>query len=453
MSEHNIDKRNYNISLVSLGCAKNQVDSEIMLGILRDEGYNITDDKREADVIIVNTCGFIESAKAEAIDALLDAASYKTDGKCIGVIAAGCLAQRYSKDIRTELPEVDAVLGINGYDTISDAVEACIKGVRYDFDTVTNDVSYLNLPRVISSQSGSAYLKISEGCDNRCAYCAIPYIRGPFRSRKKEDILNEAVRLASAGVKELVIIAQDTSRYGKDIYGAPCLAELLYELNKIEGILWIRVMYLYPDEIAEELIKAMKECDKVVPYIDLPLQHISAGILKSMNRRGTPDDIRSVIQAFRKELEGCVIRTSLIVGFPGETEEDFTELENFVRDTRFDRLGVFEYSPEEGTPAYRMKGKVRTSVKRERYDRLMGLQQKISRENNEKRIGKIYDVLAEGISDDGIFYYGRSYAEGPDNIDGRIYFTAEEPIELGSIVKVKILIAEEYDLTGCQIGV
>lgn len=453
MSDKIINKNEYCVSIVSLGCAKNQVDSEIMLGILRDEGYNITDDKDKADIIIVNTCGFIESAKAEAIDALLDAASYKTNGKCIGVIAAGCLAQRYSKDIQTELPEVDAILGINGYANVSDAVSACICGTRYDFDIVTKDVSYLNMPRVISSQNGSAYLKISEGCDNRCAYCAIPYIRGPFRSRKKEDILSEAARLAAAGVHEIVVIAQDTSRYGKDIYGKPCLAELLYELNKIDGISWIRVMYLYPDEIAEELVKAMKECGKVIPYIDLPLQHISAGILKSMNRRGTPDDIRNVIQTFKEELEGCVIRTSLIVGFPGETEEDFAELESFVRDTRFDRLGVFEYSPEEGTPAYRMKGKVRASVKKERYDRLMSLQQNISRENNEKRIGKIYDVLTEGISDDGIFYYGRSYAEGPDNIDGRIYFTAEEPVELGSIVKVKILIAEEYDLTGCQISV
>mgnify|MGYP002747141751 CR=1 FL=1 len=418
--------KNDTISIVSLGCAKNQVDSEIMLGILQEAGYEITDRKEDADIIIVNTCGFIESAKTEAIEAILDAASYKSSGRCKSVIAAGCLAQRYAEDIRKELPEVDAIVGISGYGKILDAVEACIKGNRYEFYDDTGDVSYLNKPRILSGPDGSAYLKISEGCDNRCAYCAIPDIRGPFRSRAKEDIIKEAKYLAAAGVKEIVLVAQDTSRYGKDLYGKPALAELLYALNKITGITWIRILYLYPDEIASELITAMRECEKVLPYVDLPLQHISADILRAMHRRGTPEEIRAVIQKFREELDGCIIRTSLIVGFPGETEE--------------------------GTPAFHMKNQIASSVKEDRYCRLMELQQQISKENNLARVGKTYDVLVEGVSEDGIFYYGRSYAEGPD-VDGRIYFTAEEPLQIGEIVKIEILIAEEYDLTGRQICV
>lgn len=444
--------KDYNISIVSLGCAKNQVDSEIMLGILREAGYGITERKEEADIIIVNTCGFIESAKSEAIEALLEAASYKIHGRCIGVIAAGCLAQRYAKEIQEEIPEADGIVGINGYRNIAEAVDACLQKKRYAFFDYTGDVSYLDGPRILSGPAGSAYLKISEGCDNRCAYCAIPEIRGPFRSRKREEILREAARLAGAGVRELVLVAQDTSRYGKDLYAKPALAELLYALNDVPGIEWIRILYLYPDEIAGELITAMRECEKVLPYIDLPLQHISAGVLRAMNRRGTPEEIRAVIRKFREELDGCVLRTSLIVGFPGETEADFEELAAFVQETRFDRLGVFQYSPEEGTPAFRMKHKVPPSVKEQRYRRLMELQQKISLENNMARVGKIYDVLVEGVSDDGIFYFGRSYAEGPD-VDGRIYFTAEEPLNIGDIVKIEILIAEEYDLTGRQICV
>ncbi len=440
----------YKISVVSLGCAKNQVDAEIMVGLLKAAGYGITDNKEDADIIIVNTCGFIESAKTEAIEAILEAAEYKQTAKCKAVIAAGCLTQRYANDVLEQLPEVDSVLGINGYDKIVLAVEACLKGNRYDFYEYTGDISYIDCDRILSTPKGSAYLKISEGCDNRCAYCAIPDIRGPFRSRTKESVISEAERLAAAGVKELIVVAQDTSRYGTDLYGKPVLSELLYELNKIEGIKWIRVMYLYPDEIATDLIKAMKDCEKVLHYVDLPLQHINARVLKEMNRRGTPEQIKSVLKQFREELPGCVIRTSLIVGFPGETEEEFEELLDFVKETRFDRLGAFCYSPEEGTKASKMKNKVRKSVKEERYKRIMECQQSISKEINETRVGNIYDVMVEGVSDDGIFYYGRSYAEGLD-VDGRIYFTAKDPLEAGDFVKVKILIAEEYDLTGCQI--
>lgn len=439
-----------NISVVSLGCAKNQVDAEIMLGLLKEAGFNIVDDKSKADVIIVNTCGFIESAKAEAIEALLEAASYKSSHRCRAVIAAGCLTQRYANNIIEQLPEVDSVLGINGYDRIVEAVETCLSGSRFDFYDYTGDISYIDCARVLSTPKGSAYIKISEGCDNRCSYCAIPDIRGPFRSRTMESVILEAKRLAAFGVKELVVVAQDTSRYGKDLYGKPVLDELLYELNKTDGIKWIRVMYLYPDEIASELITAMKECDKVVHYVDLPLQHINGRILKEMNRRGTPEEIMAVIKSFRESLPGCVIRTSVIVGFPGETEEEFSQLLDFVKKVKFDRLGAFCYSPEEGTAASKMKNKIRKSVKMSRYNKIMECQQAISREINEARVGNVYSVIVEGVSDDGIFYYGRSYAEGPD-VDGKIYFTAQDPLEIGDMVDVKILIAEEYDLTGCQI--
>lgn len=442
---------NYNISVISLGCAKNHVDAEIMLGILKAAGYNITDNNEDADIIIVNTCGFIESAKTEAIETILEAAEYKS-GRCKGLIATGCLTQRYAEDVINEMPEVDAVLGINGYSLITEAVEACLKGERFDFYEYTGDISYLDMDRIISGPKGSAYLKISEGCDNRCAYCAIPDIRGPFRSRRKEDIISEAKRLADAGVKELVVVAQDTSRYGKDLYGKPVLSELLYELNKIPGIVWIRVMYFYPDEIAQDLIDAMQKCEKVIPYIDLPLQHISDDVLNRMNRRGTSEDIKKVIEGFRENLDNCVIRTSLIVGFPGETQQDFDELVDFVKETRFDRLGVFCYSEEDGTKAASMNNKVPEEIKEQRYNVIMEIQQSISREINESRVGKSYDVIVEGVSEDGIFYYGRSYAEGPD-VDGKIYFTAADKLEIGDIVNVKILIAEEYDLTGCQNGV
>ncbi len=442
---------NCSVSVISLGCAKNHVDAEIMLGILKEAGYIITNDNDEADVIIINTCGFIEAAKTEAIEAILEAAEYKKQ-KCKAIIATGCLTQRYAEDIISEMPEVDAVLGINGYANIVEAIESCLNGKRYDFYEYTGDLTYLDRTRIISGPKGSAYLKISEGCDNRCAYCAIPDIRGPFRSRTKDDIISEAKRLANSGIKELVVVAQDTSRYGKDLYGKPVLSELLYELNKISGIEWIRVMYFYPDEIAEELIEAMQKCDKVIPYVDLPLQHISDKILKDMNRRGSSEDIKNVINGFREKLNDCVIRTSLIVGFPGETNEDFEKLVSFVEETRFDRLGVFCYSPEEGTIAADMEDQISEELKNERYNKIMEIQQNISREINDKRVGKSYDVIVEGVSDDGIFYFGRSYAEGPD-VDGKIYFTANDPLKIGDIVSVKILIAEEYDLTGCQNGV
>ncbi len=374
-------------------------------------------------------------------------AQYKEEGNCKGIIVTGCLAQRYFTDIQESLPEVDGVVGIGGYKDILTAVKAVSEDKGY-FD-IPEDLSldYLNGSRILFTPKGSAYLKIAEGCDNKCNYCAIPSIRGPFRSRTIEDIKDEAVRLVSEGVKELVLVAQDTTRYGKDIYGEPKLSELVRELNEIDGVHWIRIMYLYPDEITEKLIDTICECDKVVPYVDLPIQHISTRLLEEMNRRGSGEDIRRIFKEFKERIPGVMIRTSLIVGYPGETEEDFQELKAFVEEIKFDRMGIFKYSKEEGTVAGELDCQIPDDIASERLDVLMEIQQGISLENNNKRIGNIYDTLVEGVADDGIFYIGRTYAEGPE-VDGNVYFTSEEPLEIGDIVPVKILIAEEYDLTG-----
>ncbi len=441
------EMKNINIGIVSLGCAKNQVDAEIMAGELTAAGYVMTPDPAEAEIIIINTCGFIDDAKQEAIDTILEMAQYKEDGCCKGIVVTGCLAQRYFTDIQESLPEADAVVGIGGYKDILTAVEAVVKGNTYFDNTENYELDYLNGSRILFSPKGSAYLKIAEGCDNRCNYCAIPSIRGPFRSRSIEDIKEEAVKLAAEGVKELVLVAQDTTRYGKDIYGSPKLSELVTELNKIEDIKWIRIMYLYPDEITKGLIETIAECEKVVPYVDLPIQHISTRLLKEMNRRGTGEDIRGIFREFKEKIPGVMIRTSLIVGYPGETEEDFLELKDFISEIRFDRMGIFKYSREEGTVAAELDCQVPDDVASERLDILMEIQKRISLENNQKRIGKIYDTLVEGVAEDGIFYVGRTYAEGPE-VDGNVYFTSEEPLEPGNIVSVKILIAEDYDLTG-----
>jgi len=441
------EMKNIDIGIVSLGCAKNQVDAEIMAGELTAAGYGITADSAEADIIVINTCGFIDDAKQEAIDTILEMAQYKEYGNCKGIVVTGCLAQRYFTDIQESLPEADAVVGIGGYKDILAAVEAVVSGGKYFEVPEDYSLDYLNGSRILFTPKGSAYLKIAEGCDNKCNYCAIPSIRGPFRSRTIEDIKDEAVRLAAEGVKELVLVAQDTTRYGKDIYGSPKLTELVEALNEIESIKWIRIMYLYPDEITEKLIDTFVRCEKVVPYVDLPIQHISTRLLEEMNRRGSGDDIRRIFKEFKEKVPGVMIRTSLIVGYPGETEEDFTELKDFVEEIKFDRMGIFKYSREEGTVAADMDSQISDEIASERLDILMEIQQGISFRNNEKRIGKIYDTLVEGVAEDGIFYVGRTYAEGPE-VDGNIYFTSEEPLEPGDFVKVKVLIAEEYDLTG-----
>ena len=445
-----IDPEKINVVIVSLGCAKNLVDSELMLGKLRERGYKTGSDPEEADVMIVNTCAFIEDAREEAINTILQLSEYKKSGKKKLLIVAGCLAQRYPEEIRAELPEVDAIVGINSVDRIADAIEKAY-GARPDGPAVemsnNYSASYMNGPRVLSTPAGSAYLKIAEGCDNRCTFCAIPLIRGKMRSRQPDDIIKEARELASQGVREINIIAQDITKYGKDLWGKPDLAGLLRQLETVEGIWMIRLLYLYPDEIDDELIETIAASEKIAHYIDLPLQHISGSVLKRMNRRGSPEEIRRVISKLKTALPDGIFRTTFIVGFPGETDDDFEELMRFAEEYSFDRIGVFKYSPEEGTPAEKLPGRVPDEISQERYDRLYELASRISLERGKSRMGKTVPVITEGVSDDGIFYYGRSYAEAPDS-DGKVFFTSSKPLEEGRIVNVKLLIAEEYDMTG-----
>ena len=441
------------IGMISLGCAKNQVDSELMLGKLNERGFETVVDAAEADVIIVNTCAFIEPAREEAINTILEMAEYKKEN-CKALIVAGCLAQRYAGDIRAELPEVDAVVGINSVAEIADVVDRALKrGSNEPVAELSDNYSaeYMNGPRVLSTPEGSAYLKIAEGCDNRCSFCAIPLIRGRMRSRRIEDIVTEAEKMAAEGVRELNVIAQDTTKYGRDIYGRPMLKELLEALENVDGVELIRLLYMYPDEISDELIETMARSVKIAHYIDLPLQHISDRLLKKMNRRGSSGQIREVIAKLKAAMPDAILRSSFIVGFPGETEADFEELMAFVDEFRFDRVGVFQYSPEEGTRAASMQDQIPDDVKQERYDRLYTLAQRISLERGRKRVGTVVPVITEDVSEDGIFYIGRSYAEAPDS-DGKIYFTSEEPLAQGDIAKVEILIAEEYDLTGRAVG-
>jgi ribosomal protein S12 methylthiotransferase len=462
------------VGMVSLGCAKNQVDAEVILFQLKEAGYILSPDPAEANIICINTCGFIDSAKQEAIDAILEMAEYKKTAHCKGIIVTGCLAERYAKEIIRQLPEVDAVIGVSGYDRICEAVETVLKGekiiladpddkkirslaekspsLRYFYNIPGESLEYLNLGRVLTTPKSYAYLKVAEGCDNKCTYCAIPGIRGPFRSRAIDDLIKEARGFASLGVKEIIVVAQDTTRYGIDISGdgRSLLPELIEKLDEINEIERIRLLYLYPDEVTEGLLCAMKNSKKMAHYIDIPLQHISDDILERMNRRGSEELICNVIKKFREVMPDCIIRTSLITGFPGETEDDHLKMKEFLSSYKLDRVGIFTYSKEEGTAAAEMAGQIRKSEKERRYRELMLIQQKISLEKNQKRIGEEYDVIVDGVSEDGLFYTGRSYGEAPDS-DGLIYFVAKDELEVGDIVKVKILVADEYDLTGEQV--
>ncbi|MCX7711054.1 MAG: 30S ribosomal protein S12 methylthiotransferase RimO [Clostridia bacterium] len=434
------------IGMVSLGCPKNLVDSEIMLGLLNKNEFEITNNESEAQVIIVNTCGFIESAKKESINTILEMAEYKQQN-CELLIVTGCLAERYKNDIASEIPEIDAVLGTGSYGEIAKVIEKAYGGERPVVHGTLDELEYLENNRVISTRKGSAYLKVAEGCDNCCTYCIIPSLRGKYRSRKMESILKEAQGLAENGVKELILIAQDTTRYGLDLYGERKLVDLIQRLSAVEGVQWIRLLYCYPEMIDDALIQEMADNPKVCKYIDMPVQHASDKILRTMNRRDRAEDIEGLLMKLKQRIPGVVIRTSLIVGFPGETEEDFDILYRFAEKFRFDRLGVFTYSKEENTPAARLKSQVSKKVKEQRYNRIMELQKSITDELNEERIGKIYDAVVEGVSEDGIFYYGRTYAEAPD-IDGVVYFVSQEPLNEGDFVQVKILAKDEYDLTG-----
>ena len=435
-----------NIGLVSLGCAKNQTDAETMLAILKDDGYNIVAEPETADIIIVNTCGFIDSAKQESINAILEMAEYKTCGQCKKLVVTGCLAERYADDIIAELPEVDAILGTGDYDRIIEVIKSVDK-----MPVITNNINRTpecELPRVLLTPPYTAYLKIADGCDNNCTYCAIPKIRGHFRSRKLEDIIIEANQLANDGVRELILIAQDTTRYGTDI--GTSLAKLLDELVKIEKIEWIRVHYYYTEAITKELIDAMAKYDKICNYIDMPIQHADNYILRRMARRTTVEEIDEKINYMRNTLPNCYIRTSIIVGFPGETEEHFQNLYDFVKRTRFDRMGVFTYSCEEGTAAAEFDSQVDDDVKEARYNKLMELQQGISLELNREKIGSVIDVIVEGYDEENYLFFGRGRGDSID-VDGKVYFGTEDEVAPGDIIKVKILDASEYDLTGQRV--
>lgn len=433
------------IGVVSLGCPKNLVDSEIMLGMLK-KNYEITNNEDEADVLIVNTCGFIETAKQESVNTILEMAEHKKN-TCEMLIVTGCMAERYKEQIMEQIPEVDAVIGTGNYKEIAEVINKAYSGEKSVLYGNLRELDYLESERVVTSGKGFAYLKIAEGCDNCCTYCIIPSLRGRYRSRKIEDIEKEAKALAASGIKEIILIAQDTTRYGLDNYGERKLVSLIRTLSAIPELEWIRLLYCYPEEITDALIDEIAENPKVCKYIDIPIQHASDRILKLMARRGTGSEVRSLLVKLRQRVPDIFIRTSLIVGFPGEEPEDFDMLYDFVKESRLDRVGVFTYSKEEDTPAARMKPQVNKRIKVQRYKKLMELQQGISVEKNRERLGKMYKVLVEGVAEDGIFYYGRTSAEAPE-IDGMVYFTSQEPLEAGQFVNVKILNIDNYDLIG-----
>lgn len=436
--------KKYKVGMVSLGCDKNRVDSEIILGTMSRE-YEITNDPKEADIIIVNTCGFIEKAKQESIDTILEMAKYKENHNCKLLIATGCLTQRYGKELTELMPEIDIMLGVNDYKKIDEHIREYINSEKKSLQVNYSDENINEGIRILTTDSHTAYIRIAEGCNNFCTYCIIPKIRGKFRSRKMENILKEAKELVSRGVKEIILVAQDTTLYGSDLYGKKNLHILLQELSKIEGIEWIRVLYCYPEEIYDELIDEIAKNPKVVKYLDLPIQHISNKILKLMGRKTTKEDIIEKINTLRSRVKGITLRTSLIVGFPGEGEEEFNELASFLQEYKLDKVGVFSYSREEGTPAAIMDNQVEEEIKSKREEALMLVQKEVSEEINSLKIGNIYDILVEGYNEE--YYYGRNYEMVPE-IDGYVFFESEEEIKKGTIIKVKITDCTDYDLVG-----
>ena len=434
------------VGFISLGCSKNLVDTEMMIGLFEKNKYQIVNNPEEAEILMINTCGFIESAKEEAINTILEMAEYKKKN-CKYLIVTGCLVQRYKEELEKELPEVDLLITIDEYDKLWDKVTNLIgKGIIDESVGKVKDYRQLDyLDRKITTSGYYAYLKIAEGCSNYCTYCAIPKIRGPYISRKMEEILKEAKKLSDAGVEELIVIAQDTTKYGIDLYGEPKLSELLRELCKL-NFKWIRFLYAYPETITDELIETVREEEKICKYFDIPIQHISDPVLKRMGRRSTSDTIRNVIKKIRKEIPDVVLRTTFITGFPGETEEQFEELKKFVEEAKFDRLGVFPYSKEEGTPAVKLDGHMKMNLKKARANEIMKIQKKVSRENNEKLIGKELEVLIENITDDGEYYIGRSTREVPDDTDGIIFIKNTEELIIGNFIKAKVEKALDYDL-------
>ena len=428
------------VGFVSLGCSKNLIDTEMGMGVLKDYKFEIVSNPEDADMIIVNTCGFIESAKEEAINTILEMAEFKKR-KCKYLVAMGCLVKRYKEELEKSIPEVDLWISIDEYKNFGDKIVSLIGNDKVS----DNYMSYRN--RVITTGKKMAYLKIAEGCDNFCTYCAIPYIRGRYQSRKFEDVIDEAKKLANEGFEEIILIAQDTTKYGIDLYGKYRLPELLTEVCKIKKLRWIRFLYAYPESITDELLEVVKKENKICNYFDIPIQHFSDRILKDMNRKTTGIQIKNIVEKIRKEIPNSILRTSLIVGFPGETEEDFEILKKAVKEIKFDRLGCFTYSKEDGTPAAKFQNQVHPKTKTRRRNTIMEIQKKISEEKMKEKVGLECDVLIEGISEDGLFLIGRSYMDSPDT-DGVIYVGNVEQDLLGKFVKVRIVGFEEYDLYG-----
>ena len=430
------------VNVITLGCSKNQVDSEMILGVFKSSGAKITSNSDEADVIVINTCGFIESAKKEAIETILDMAEYKNNN-CKHLIVTGCLAKRYKKDIQRDLKEVDLIIGNDEYDNIKEILD------NYFKDGVYSNLDFNN--RILYSKYPSAYIKISDGCDNRCSFCAIPLIRGKFKSRKMEDILDEVRLLAKEGIEEFNIISQDTTKYGLDIYNELSLTKLVKEISKIEGVKWIRILYMYAFEITDELLEEIKNNDKICKYFDIPIQHLNDRLLKLMNRHDTKQVIFERIKKIRKIIPNAILRTTAIVGFPTETEDEFDELIEGIKKLKFEKLGAFTFSSEEDTKADFLEGKIDKNIQDKRYAKLMTVQKKISRENNKKQIGKIYDALVEGVSEDEKYLVLRTYMDAPD-VDGRLLVKLTENIAskviIGQFTKVKIIDSDDYDFYG-----
>ena len=436
----------YKISMVSLGCPKNQVDAEMMLYSLKQAGFEICSEEANADAIIVNTCGFIEEAKAEAIENILEAAKYKQDGNCKALIVTGCLAERYKDDVTEEIPEVDVCVGIGSNGKIADIVKNAIEGKKQNLYGEKKDLD-LNGKRILGGYPFSTYLKVADGCDNCCTYCAIPKIRGKMRSRKIEDCIAEAKTLAENGVKELIVVAQDTTAYGTDIYGKPMLSKLLSELCKIDGLKWIRTLYTYPEKITDELLDTIAQEPKLLKYLDMPIQHVNGEILKRMNRKGNQETLTALINKIRAKIPNITLRTTLITGFPGETNEQFSELAQFVKDIRFDRLGCFTYSAEEGTAAAEFDNQIDEQTKVDRMENIMDMQMTIAAEKNEEKIGTVTEVVIEGWDDYIKCYFGRTVYDAPE-VDGKIFFMAKKQHKIGDFVNVRINDCLDYDLLG-----
>lgn len=434
------------VGMISLGCPKNQVDAEIMLARLTDEDYTLTADAGLADVVVINTCGFIEDAKKESIENILEMAQLKKEGKIKGIVVTGCLAERYFKEMKTEFPEVNCILSVGSAGAIVEAVKAAYENKKLNIESKPEELE-ISGKRVKTTLPFYSYLKIAEGCNNRCSYCIIPYLRGKYRSRPMEELVDEAKQLAEGGVKELILVAQDTTRYGEDLYKKDALPDLLLELCKIEKLKWIRILYCYPDKVTDELIDVMAQQEKIVKYIDLPIQHVSPNIVAAMNRRDSMEDLEVLINKLRSKIPQITLRTTLIVGFPGETQDDFAQLEEFVKKIKFDRLGVFTYSQEEGTPAAEMPGQIDEEVKKRRQEIIMETQSQIVEAKNNSVIGNTIEVLCEGYDRYAECCFGRSAADAPE-IDGKVFFTAKKRPAAGRFVKVKITDVCDYDLTG-----